>query len=478
MSERATVAATTTSVQTRVLVVAILASFIAFLDTSVVTVALPAIGRQLGRGGEQTLVLQQWVVDAYLVTLGALILIAGSLSDVHGRRRVLAAGLVAFAAASALCALAPNGPFLVVARAVQGVGGALLVPSSLAMIVAAFAGEAQGRAIGRWTAFTGIAGLIGPFIGGLLVDTLSWRWVFWLTVPVALVTLVLLRGVPGGSMRSGRRIDVRGAALAAVGLAGTVTALIESAHLGWRDWRVSAPLVVGLVGLVTFLVGERRARDPMLPLRLFATRNFAWGNAATAAIYGALGFGGFVVTLFLQQVAHYPATAAGLAQLPVTLLMLGLSSRFGALSLRLGPRVFMTAGPLLAAGGYLLLLTTDGGAFYWTQVLPGMLVFGLGLTITVAPLTAAVLGAAPPADAGIASAVNNAVARVAGLVVVALAGVIIGGALGVDSFHRALLVTAGLFVVGALLSLAGITNARHETDEGPPAGTGAAPPAP
>ena len=442
------------------LVVAILATFVAFLDATVVTVALPAIGRDLGGTGEQALVLQQWVVDAYLVMLGALILVAGSLSDVHGRRRVLAVGLVGFAVASAACALAPTGPFLVVARAVQGIAGALLVPSSLAMIVSAFDGEAQGRAIGRWTAWTGMAGLLGPFVGGLLVDTLSWRWVFWLTVPVSAVTLLLLRGVPGDTVRAGRRIDVRGAALAAIGLAGTVSALIESGRLGWGDRLVWVPLVVGAACLAGFFATERRAPDPMLPMRLFAARNFAWGNAATAAIYGALGFGGFVVTLFLQQVAGYPATAAGLAQLPATLAMLTLSTRFGTLAGRYGPRLFMTVGPLVAACGFLLMLATDAGASYWTQVLPGQVVFGLGLATTVAPLTAAVLGAVPPDDAGIASAVNNAVARVAGLVVVALAGVIVGGVLDVGSFHRALVVTAGLLALGGVLSLAGIRRVR------------------
>lgn len=454
-------AARATPQQRRVLLVAILATFIAFLDGTVVTVALPAIARDLGGSGDQALVLQQWVVDAYLVTLGSLILVAGSLSDVHGRRRVLAVGLVAFALASAACAVAPTGAVLVAARAVQGVGGALLVPSSLAMIVSAFEGEAQGRAIGRWTAYTGIAGLIGPFVGGVLVDTLSWRWVFWITVPVAAVTLGLLRGVPDGAQRGGRRIDVRGAVLAAVGLAGTVSALIESARLGWADARVAVPLALGVLGLVAFLVAERRASDPMLPLRLFGERNFAWGNAATAAVYGALGFGGFIVTLFLQQVAGYPATAAGLASLPVTLLMFGLSSRFGLLAGRHGPRLFMTVGPIVAAGGYLLMLTTDSTAVYWTQVLPGMVAFGLGLTMTVAPLTAAVLGAVPAADAGIASAVNNAIARVAGLVVVALAGVIVAGTLDVASFHSALLVTAGLLALGGVVSLVGITNARR-----------------
>ncbi|QAY71528.1 MFS transporter [Xylanimonas protaetiae] len=447
---------TTDAVQRRVLLVAILATFVAFLDGTVVTVALPAIGRELGGGGAAALGLQQWVVDAYLVTLGSLILLAGSLSDVHGRRRVLVAGLAGFAVASAACALAPTGPVLVAARGVQGVAGALLVPSSLAMIVSAFDGEAQGRAIGRWTAWTGTAAIVGPLVGGLLVDTFSWRFVFWLTVPVCLGTLLLVRGLPASAGGRGRRLDVAGAALAAVGLAGTVSALIEADRLGWGSPLVLTGLVGGAACLVAFVAWERRVPDPMLPLRLFSIRNVAWGNAATAAIYGALGFGGFLVTLFLQQVAGYPATLAGLAQLPATFAMLTLSGWFGSLAGRYGARPFMTAGPLLAAVGFLLMLATDAHATYWTQVLPGQAVFGLGLAVTVAPLTAAILVAAPVADAGIASAVNNAVARVAGLVVVALAGVILGGALDVGTFHRGLVVTAALFAVGGMLSLAGI----------------------
>nr|WP_245534374.1 MFS transporter [Xylanimonas cellulosilytica] len=444
------------AVARRVLLVAILATFVAFLDGTVVTVALPAIGHELGGDEAATLGLQQWVVDAYLVTLGALILLAGSLSDVHGRRRVLVAGLAGFAAASAACALAPTGAVLVAARAVQGVAGALLVPSSLAMIVSTFDGEEQGRAIGRWTAWTGTAVIVGPLAGGLLVDTLSWRFVFWLTVPVCLGTLLLVRALPERAPGQGRRLDVRGAVLAAVGLAATVTALIEAGRLGWGHPLVVGGLTLGAIGLAAFLLSQRRTADPMLPLRLFALRNFAWGNAATAAIYGALGFGGFLVTLFLQQVAGYTATLAGLAQMPAFVALLTLSGTFGALAARFGARAFMTVGPLLAAAGFLLMLATDASAHYWSQVFPGQAVFGLGLAVTVAPLTAAILGAPPPADAGIASAVNNAVARVAGLVVVALAGVILGGALDVGTFHRGLVVTAALFAVGGLLSLAGI----------------------
>ncbi|RPF21680.1 MFS transporter [Myceligenerans xiligouense] len=437
--------------QRRVLVVAILASFVSFLDGTVVNVALPAIARELGGPGAAGLALQQWVVDAYLITLGSLILVAGSLSDVYGRRRVLAIGLGGFAVASVLCALAPTGPVLVLARALQGVAGALLVPSSLALIISAFEGEAQGRAIGRWTAWTATAMILGPFIGGGLVDLISWRWVFWINLPVVLVTLALLRGVPTPDAAKGRHIDVPGAVLAAVGLATTVFGLIEA--MWWM-------LAAGAALLAAFLWWERRAQDPMLPLHLFAARNFAWGNLATVAVYGALAFGGFILTLFLQQVAGYSATAAGVAQLPATVAILALSTRFGTLAARHGARWFMTAGPVVAGAGYLLMLSIDSGAAYVTQVLPGLLVFGLGLAITVAPLTAAILGAVPSDAAGIASAVNNAVARVAGLVVVALAGVITGGVLDVLTFHRALLVTAALLVAGGVVSMLGIRDPR------------------
>jgi EmrB/QacA subfamily drug resistance transporter len=367
---------------------------------------------------------------------------------------------VGFAAASVLCALAPTGPVLVIARALQGVAGALLVPSSLALIVATFSGEAQSRAIGRWTSWTTAAMIVGPFVGGLLVDFASWRWVFWINVPVIAFTLWLLRGVPATEGEPGRRIDVPGATLAAFGLAGVVFGLIEGERLGWMSPGIVLPVLVGAAMLVAFVLHQRRAADPMLPLSLFRSRNFAWGNLATTAIYGALSLGGFMLTLFLQQVAGYSATWSGVAQLPTTFAMIALSAWFGTLAGRYGPRLFMTAGPLVAAVGFLLMLMIDETAFYPTQVLPGQLVFGLGLSITVAPLTAAILGAVPTHDAGIGSAVNNAVARVAGLVTVAFAGIITGGVLDVASFHRSLLVTAALLVIGGLLSLVGIRNAR------------------
>lgn len=440
-----------------------------FLDGTVVNVALPAIAQELGGPGVESLALQQWVVDAYLVTLGSLMLVAGSVSDVYGRRRVLATGLVGFAVASVLCALAPTGLVLVIARALQGVAGALLVPSSLALIVASFGGQAQARAIGRWTSWTTAAMIVGPFVGGLLVDLVSWRWVFWINVPVIALTLWLLRGVPGAEGRPGRRVDVPGATLAALGLAGVVFGLIEGQRLGWTSPGIVIPVLVGAVMLVAFVLHQRRAADPMLPLGLFRARNFAWGNVATTAIYGALSLGGFMLTLFLQQVAGYTATGSGVAQLPTTFAMIGLSAWFGTLAGRYGPRLFMTVGPMVAGVGFLLMLMIDETAFYPTQVLPGQLVFGLGLSMTVAPLTAAILGAVPVHDAGIGSAVNNAVARVAGLVTVAFAGIITGGVLDVASFHRALVVTAVLLLVGGLLSLAGIRNARGaDPDQDPP----------
>ncbi|MGW2095340.1 DHA2 family efflux MFS transporter permease subunit [Promicromonospora sukumoe] len=449
-----------TTLQRRVLVVAVLGSFVSFLDGTVVSVALPSIADELSGPGMEALSLQQWVVDAYLITLGALMLVAGSVSDVYGRRRVLAIGLVAFGVASVLCALAPTGPFLVLARGLQGVGGALLVPSSLALIIATFSGEAQSRAIGRWTALTTGAMIFGPFVGGMLVDFASWRWVFWINVPVIAVTLWLLRGVPAAEGEPGRRIDIPGAVLAALGLAGVVFGLIEGQRLGWTSALILTSVIGGAVMLVAFVLYQRRAADPMLPLGLFKARNFAWGNLATTAIYGALSLGGFVLTLFLQQVAGYSATWSGVAQLPTTLAMIGLSAWFGTLAGRYGPRLFMTVGPIVAGAGFLLMLSMDETADYLTQVFPGQLVFGLGLSITVAPLTAAILGAVPTHDAGIGSAVNNAVARVAGLVTVAFAGIITGGVLDVASLHRAFLVTAGLLILGGLVSLVGIRNVR------------------
>ena len=438
-----------------VLIVAILASFVAFLDGSIVNVALPAITRELG-GGIET---QQWVVDAYLLTLGSLILVAGSISDTFGRVGVLRAGLVIFGLASVACAVAPSSLVLIIARAVQGAGAALLVPSSLAMITATFAGAARAKAIGAWTAWTGLAFVLGPLLGGFFVDTLSWRWVFAVNVLPIAVTLVLLARIPSsGHGGSGTRIDVTGAVLASLGLAGPVFALIEQGRLGWSSPVVYLPLILGLACFGAFLWWETRVQHPMMPLGLFRVRNFGFGNIATAAIYAGLALGQFIITIFLQEVAGFTAFAAGLATIPLAILSISLSTLFGSLAGKYGPRLFMTAGPLIIGAGFLLMLTTTDPVNFWTQLLPGILLFGLGLSVTVAPLTAAILGSISPAQSGIGSAINNAVSRVAGLIAVACAGAIVGAVLDVDAFHRVVFVVSLLFIAGGIVSFAGIRN--------------------
>lgn len=443
-----------TSLQLRVLLIAILSSFVAFLDGAVINVALPAISRDLGGG----LPLQQWVVDAYLVTLGSLILIAGSLSDVFGRKRVLYAGLIGFGVTSLLCAFAPTGVFLVLARALQGVAGALLVPSSLAIIISRFEGAAQAKAIGRWTAWTGIAMIAGPVVGGLFVDTLGWRWVFVINVVPIAVTLVLMATLGETDKGMGGRVDILGAILGSVGLAGTVFALIEQGAYGWTSPRVYLPLIVGLLSLAAFFVAETRVKQPMLPLGLFRVHNFWVGNISTFFVYAALSFGPLIVTLFLQQVAGFSAIAAGFVFIPSTLCMLLLSGLFGGLAGRYGPRLFMAVGPMIAAVGFLWLLMMGTDVNYWITLLPAVLLFGVGLSITVAPLTSAILGAIHPEQAGIASAVNNAVSRIAGLLAVAAAGMIIGGTLDEAGLHRAMIAAAGLLLVGGAVSAIGIQN--------------------
>lgn len=439
--------------QRRVLVVAILASFVAFLDGSIINVALPAISRDLGGG----LALQQWVVDGYLLSLGALILVAGSLSDTFGRVRVLRAGLLWFGITSLACGLAPTGVVLVVARLLQGVAAALLVPSSLALITARFSGVAQGKAIGAWTGWTGAAGIAGPLLGGVLVDAASWRLVFFINVIPIAVTMVLLRRVEEPSMPvAGARIDLLGAGLAVLGLGGPVFALIEQGRFGWGSPVVYLPMAVGLLAFAAFLWWEARAPHPMMPLGLFRVRNFAVGNLATVGIYAALNLGFFLFALYLQQVAAFSATLAGFAGIPATVMMIFFATLFGTLAGRHGPRLFMTVGPFVAGAGFLLLLTAVPPVDFWLHVLPGILLVGLGLAITVAPLTSAVLGSIHPGQAGIGSAVNNAVARVAGLVAIAMTGTIVGSALDVAGFQRAMVVVAALMFAGGIVSWLGI----------------------
>ncbi|TFC01030.1 MFS transporter [Cryobacterium adonitolivorans] len=437
------------------LIVAILASFAAFLDGSIVTVALPAIAKDLG-GGVGT---QQWVLDAYLLSLGSLILLAGSLADSFGSLRILRIGLCVFGLASIACALAPTASVLIATRGVQGIGAALLVPSSLALITSTFSGEAKGRAIGAWTAWTSTAFIVGPLLGGILVDTLGWRHIFAINVIPILVTLFLTRG---GTTSSDRRtqasIDSLGAALAALGLAGSVFALIEQQNLGWTSPLVLAPLTIGLACLVAFILWERHTAYPMLPLTLFRSQNFRNGNLATAAIYAGVSLGLLVVVLFLQEAAGFTATMAGMATLPIALISLALSRTFGTLAGKHGPRLFMTLGPALAAAGFLLMLTARSPINFWWQILPGLLLYGTGLAITVAPLTTAVLSSISATQAGVGSAVNNAVARISGLVAIAFMSTVIGSALTTGSFHRALTVTAGLFLTGSVISAVGIRN--------------------
>ncbi len=444
------------------LLAAILGSFVAGLDATVVNVALPAIKDDLGGG----LAGQQWISNAYLLTLGSLILIGGSLGDLFGERRVFSIGVGGFGLASLLCAVAPSVEFLVAARALQGVFGALLTPSALAVIIAAFPPAERGAAIGSWTAWTGIAFVVGPVAGGVLVDVTSWRWIFLINVPFVVVTLFVVAAAVEAREPTHPRphIDVTGAILCALGLGGPVYGLTRQPDAGWGSSEVVVPLLAGLAFLAAFLSWERRAPKPMLPLGLFARRNFAVGNGETLAMYGGLSLSLFTTTLFLQQVAGYSALEAGLATTPTTLVMFLLSRRIGALADRLGPRLFMGGGPLLAACGLLLYQRTGAGAPYLSEVLPALLVFSFGLSMTVAPLTATVLADADDSNAGIASGVNNALARMAGLLAVAALGIIVSGAITIDSFHRVMAISAGLVGLGGLLGLAGIVNPPREVD--------------
>jgi EmrB/QacA subfamily drug resistance transporter len=407
------------------LLAAILGSFVAGLDATVVNVALPAIERDLGGG----LAGQQWVSNAYLLTLGSLILVGGSLGDLYGERRIFTLGVAGFGVVSVICAVAPSIEVLVAGRALQGVFGALLTPSALAVIVASFPPDERGGAIGSWTAWGGIATVIGPLAGGWLIDVASWRWIFAINVPFVVATVIIVRMAVAERPREGPRVhlDYIGAALCALGLAGPVYALIRQPTVGWASPEVLVSLFGGLALFAVFLVYEARTPHPMLPLGLFRRRNFAFGNIETLAMYGGLSALIFFLVLFLQQVAGYSALEAGLTTLPITIVMFALSRRAGRLADRYGPRWFMGFGPLVSAAGLALLQRLDADVNYVTDLLPPMLLFALGLSATVAPLTATVLADADEHNAGIASGVNNAIARVAGLLAVAALGAVIAG---------------------------------------------------
>jgi len=415
-----------TRTQRLALVGAILASTIVTIDSFATGVALPAIRRDLGGG----FAAQQWVANGYLLTLGALILLAGSLTDRLGERRVFTLGVTGFGLVSLLCAAAPSIGVLIAARALQGVAGALLTPAALAIIVAVFPPEVRGGAIGRWTAWSGVGVLVGPLLGGEIVDVASWRWIFAINPPLVLVALALGRvAVPAGTARADERIAPRidwpGAALAAAALAGISFALIEQPVLGWADPAVWAALAAGVALFAAFVAFESRAPDPMLPLALFAHRGFSVANAQTFAMYGGLSLLTFFQSIYLQQVAGWSALAAGSTTLVPTVVMFLLSARVGGLADRFGARPFLALGPLVVALGFALMLRYGTTVSALLDVLPALLVFGLGLALTVSPLTTTVLREVPDSSAGIASAVNNAIARTAGLVAVAAVGALV-----------------------------------------------------
>ena len=496
------------------LVAAILGTTVVTVDSTVVNVALPAIEEDLGGG----LAGQQWTANAYLVTLASLILVGGSLGDLFGARRVFELGVVGFGITSVFCAVAPTIELLVVSRALQGVCGAVLTPAALAVIAATFAPDERGRAIGAWTAWSGIGTVLGPLIGGQLVDSASWRWIFAINVPIVLITLLLVRRVmPMAHERApGARVDVVGAALCALGLAGITYGLIEQPRLGWGDPAVWLPLAAGASLFASFIAWEARSSRPMLPLSLFRRRNFTFGNIETFSMYAGLGLLFFFLVLYLQQVAGYSAVEAGSTTIPVTVVMFLLSARFGALADRHGPRFFMGLGPLLAAAGLALFLRLDADVDYLTELLPGLLLFSLGLAIVVAPLTATVLADADESNAGVASGVNNAIARAASLIAIAAVGALVASSFGsslreelgaaaerpdvasaieeaekqplaavrvddappavraevarasedasVDAFRTAIVIATALVALGGVLGLFGIVNPRRRVD--------------
>ena len=452
-----------------ILFAAVLGSSMAMLDSTVVNVALPTIGRDLhtSLGG------LQWTVTSYTLTLAGLILLGGSLGDRMGRRRIFVTGVVWFAVSSALCGLSPDIGVLIAARALQGVGGALLTPGSLAIIQASFASDDRPRAIGAWSGLGGVAGAAGPLLGGWLVGAAGWRWIFLINLPLAvLVVLVALRHVPETRDPSAHgRFDVTGALLAALSLAGITDALIEAPVSG--AVLIVVPAVIGVAAGIAFVMAERRRGrhdgdgpvPPMLPLEVFASRQFSAVNMVTFVVYAALSGVFFLLVLELQVVSGFSPLEAGLALVPTTVLMLLLSARSGALAQRVGPRWLMTGGILTSAAGLLLLTRIGPDASYLGDVLPGVAVFGLGLSATVAPLTATVLASADVRHAGVASGVNNAVARAAGLLAVAglpLAVGLTGAGLSASAFESgfrtAMVVCAALLVAGAVLSAVTIDN--------------------
>ncbi|WBB55498.1 MFS transporter [Verrucosispora sp. WMMD573] len=446
------------------LAAAVLASGMVFLDSTVVNVALPHLGADLGASVAGL----QWTVNGYLLTLAAFVLLGGALGDRFGRRRVFLLGVFWFTAASILCGLALRTDWLVAARFLQGAGGALLTPGSLALLQASFHPDDRAKTIGAWSGLSGVSTALGPFIGGWLIDALSWRWIFFLNVPLAaVVVLTTLRWVPesrdenASRKRGTRQFDVAGALLGALALAGVTYALVDAPDRGLDSPAVVVAALAGAVAAVAFVFLERRRGETaMLPTGLFGSRLFSVLNLFTVLVYAALGGFTFFIAVYLQNVVGWSALLTGLALLPMTVLLLVGSPVTGALSTRIGPRLPLTVGPLLAAVGLLMLRGIEPGASYWREVLPGVAIFGLGLTLVVAPLTASVLAAVADRFAGVASGFNNAASRVGGLLAVAALPLLVGltgtgyeqSAELTSAYRGALLWCAGLLVAGALIA--------------------------
>jgi EmrB/QacA subfamily drug resistance transporter len=447
-----------------VIVATVLGSGMAAIDATVVGIALPTIGRQFHAGFGAL----QWVVTGYTLTLASLLLLGGSLGDHYGRRRVFCIGVVWFTLSSAACALAPDITTLVVTRVLQGIGAALLTPGSLAILQASFHPDDRGRAIGAWSGLGGVATAAGPLLGGYLIAAASWRWIFLINLPMgALVLLLSVRHVPESrDPTASRHLDILGAVLATAALAGVAYGLIEGPSLGWADPSVVAMLAIGAVSAVAFVFVEHTSAAPMLPLDVFRVRQFTATNGVTFVVYAALGGALFLLPVELQVADHYSPLESGMALLPLTAIMLFFSARSGRLASRIGPRLQMSIGPVVVGAGLALLTRVTTDSWYPSGVLPAVLVFGVGLATTVAPLTATALGAVPAEHAGLASAVNNDVARVGSLIAVAVLPAL-AGISGTTYLHPeqlshgfrvAVLIAATLCVVGGVLAAAGIRN--------------------
>lgn len=439
----------------RAMVVAVMVSMVAFLDSTVINLALPATEHDLGGG----LVLQQWIIDGYLLATAAAILPGGSISDLIGRIPVMRFGLLTFGAGSVLAAAAISPAMLITARLIQGLGAAFLVPGSLALINTVFDKAHQSAAIGVWTGWTGTAFALGPLLGGLCVDLLGWRWIFVLSaIPMAVGYVLTFWLCPMSGRVEGARVDAAGVVLSAVGLAASVYALIEAQRGGWTDPTVITPAAIGVAALAGFLSWQRRSRCPMLPLALFNFRNFAAANLVTAFVYGALTLASLAIALYTQEIGGYSATAAGLATLPIPALSFVFARHVGRIAARVGPRAFLIAGPALAGIGLLLIRPKPNGFHATTDLIPGMTVLAIGLVATITPLMSVTLASVPTEHSGLASAINNAVSRLAALMSIGSMGLITVGMASSTGFASVLEVSAALFGLAALCAALLITN--------------------